>query len=1259
MGFVRYGSLLILVLLLVTVAHAQIDISERHQLLDQYIEQLPRQAQEKISSQVQTVQTLNNDEKFNARIAYSNTEETLKKRYLIYTKQDFSRESNNQEKQQLRVAATERVAMQINSPNHVFTQIGVISATLNQNERDILAQNSLIDVIIEEPIMQKFLATSVPLINATASHATQLLNQNLTGMGQTVCVIDTGINYTHPDFGSCATFSQVQSNTTVTKQITTPNFPTNYSNNLNYVYLGNMSILNVDTIQVFFSEFDVESGYDALHIYDKNQNLLASYSGYILNYWSNEFPTDTLHFYFSSDSSVRRKGVNITQARGYVYQNQCPKIPAGHNFVEGNRQIMDYDGHGTHVASIVAANGSIKGVAFDAKLIGVKALDDFGSGYTSDIVAGIYYCADLKEEFNVSVISMSLGGGTYSTYCDSEPGNGLYAHAINYAVGKNISVVVATGNGYSATQIASPACIQNATRVTSSTKADAISSFSDRNALVTLIAPGSSILAANAANSGQISLSGTSMATPHVAGAIAILNQVLTLANEIKTPRQLELLLNQTGVPIFDASSNRNYSRINVGRATQSLLVEYPVLQNLDISIHSPLNRTYTTSEILVNISFTNSIFNDKIWYNVGAENITYAEPTSITLEDGIYTLVVFANNTAGSEFTKNVTFTINTTAPQITITSPQNTTYTQPLIPLELTTDGHDRLWYNFNGTNITYTNQTSFTVLNTTTTLHVWANNSLGTINYTNVTFTVDPTLISQPRIVDRIVSPQILTDLDAYLISFMLHGETKFTLEGVPLTRNITDVNISLFKEDEFLEQLLILTNDSQETIVFNQTLNLNQYVLDNLTTFTLFVNATDENAFSTVQNFTLTLLNVTQSENTRVITNQTTIIANQTNQTQLIIPRNQNVTILLQNTSLVYLNTTFLKNENETDRQIVLLPNINIEKENELIFNISDQTTLNGSTEWNLEFILPQEENTSLFTLSGSTVHTVYKIGANVSLNASQPLRIVFMNASQRSASWTNAVGALTPITRLCNDAYNPTNINQTTRECTIADGADRVVFTYHLSYFALTTQNPTLSGGGGGSSGGSSGGGGGGGGTPSVTAKSTSPSFVIPIQNHEQTYNLTLGSSLNITDTHNQILYQIVMGGFTLDKATVQVRNIASNSTITYTITKDTLAEFEITTNNATYLAQIYIEKFNIRYVLLTLNLEKTSEDVLEEDTSPIAQPTQNSQNVTTQNQDVADITPPKKSFVIHPVELISFIAICALIGCILFYFLRK
>jgi subtilisin family serine protease len=243
------------------------------------------------------------------------------------------------------------------------------------------------------------------------------------------------------------------------------------------------------------------------------------------------------------------------------------KIVGGHDFVNGDEDPDDDHGHGTHVAGIVAASGNITGVAPGATVLAVKVCNSGGSCSDGDIRAGIDWCVQNTTGWNVSVISMSIGGGSSVGHCNDD----FLAGSIDAAVAENVSVVIASGNSGSSSAISAPACVEGAIPVGSTDKDGGVSSFSNRNALIQVFAPGRSINSTLGA-SGYGVLSGTSMSTPHVSGAIAVLGQYLTAVGDVLSPSELEGVLNATGGLVDDSSgSGLNYSGIDVFAALLSL----------------------------------------------------------------------------------------------------------------------------------------------------------------------------------------------------------------------------------------------------------------------------------------------------------------------------------------------------------------------------------------------------------------------------------------------------------------------------------------------------------------------------------------------------------------------------------------------------------------------------------------------------------------------------------------------------------------
>ena len=630
---------------------------------------------------------------------------------------------------------------------HVFSSFQGFSASLSEAELEQLKQNPNIESVYPDKQVYAMLQDSVPLINATKTWVLQSDGVNLTGVGQTVCIIDTGTDYTHPDLGGCN--STIVQNLTGNNEsvvyesdhpysddeysiisITMPGFTsiavhfvnisTEYdfdfvgvydSNNLlvefytgayndvwtpnvegdtiqvvlesdnintdygfyidntlngsadevynktcpstgeckpakfdfegnvenetlssphyyqnNYTNSWDITMPGFNSIAAHFAKIKTENGYDFVEIRDGDGTLVASYTGEYEDIWTPVVSGDTINITLISDESITKYGfdidkvINGTVNLTYPWDN-CTKVIGGWDFVNDEGNPMDDYGHGTHVAGIVAANGGIKGVAPDAKIVSIKVLGSAGSGSDSNVISGIEWCTNHSDELNISVISLSLGvncatdpSHCYNNYCDDdEPG---YSDAINAAGIKNISVIIAAGNYYSSapTKISDPACIENAIPISSSTKSDGISSFSNRNWMVQLFAPGGTIggegvcsigsmdplrICSTKMSGGYVSMSGTSMATPHVAGAFAIANQFLKATGQTKTPQEIEAVFNATGKMIPDSANGLNFSRINIYNAVISLDEQEP-----EVNVILPSEEITNNSADEINVTF-------------------------------------------------------------------------------------------------------------------------------------------------------------------------------------------------------------------------------------------------------------------------------------------------------------------------------------------------------------------------------------------------------------------------------------------------------------------------------------------------------------------------------------------------------------------------------------------------------------------------------------------------------------------------------
>nr|WP_309110735.1 S8 family serine peptidase [Saccharothrix sp.] len=216
-------------------------------------------------------------------------------------------------------------------------------------------------------------------------------------------------------------------------------------------------------------------------------------------------PLDSSYTYPNTASNVRAyiidTGIRTT------HSDFGGRATWGTNTVDSNN--TDCNGHGTHVAGTVG--GTAYGVAKEVKLIAVKVLNCQGSGTTSGVVNGVNWVT--QNAVKPAVANMSLGGGA-DTALDN---------AVRNSISAGITYAVASGNSNANACNYSPARVAEALSVNASTNTDARASFSNYGTCTDIFAPGQNITSAwHTSDSATNTISGTSMASPHVAGAAAL-----------------------------------------------------------------------------------------------------------------------------------------------------------------------------------------------------------------------------------------------------------------------------------------------------------------------------------------------------------------------------------------------------------------------------------------------------------------------------------------------------------------------------------------------------------------------------------------------------------------------------------------------------------------------------------------------------------------------------------------------------------------
>lgn len=240
--------------------------------------------------------------------------------------------------------------------------------------------------------------------------------------------------------------------------------------------------------------------------------------------------------------------------------------------------------HGTHVAGIAAGSGAVNGVAKDASIIAIQVFSRFDSAascgsspvpcaltYSSDYTKGLDRVFALRSTYDIAAANMSLGGGSYTANCDASSPS--VKAAIDNLRSVGIATVIASGNNGLTNAISAPACISTAISVGATTKADVVAAYSNSASFIKLLAPGSSIFSSTP-GANYASWNGTSMATPHVTGAWAVMKSKKPSA----TVDEVLNAFTATGVSVTDSRNGITKPRINIDSALSQIPVE-PRLQ--------------------------------------------------------------------------------------------------------------------------------------------------------------------------------------------------------------------------------------------------------------------------------------------------------------------------------------------------------------------------------------------------------------------------------------------------------------------------------------------------------------------------------------------------------------------------------------------------------------------------------------------------------------------------------------------------------
>lgn len=320
------------------------------------------------------------------------------------------------------------------------------------------------------------------------------------------------------------------------------------------------------------------------------------------------------------------------------------KIIGGKDFGDNDNDPMDVHGHGTHVAGIIAANGQIRGVAPDSKLLAVKVMDRNGFIWENKLVQAIEYALDPNGDFNLndkaSIINISLGN------CRDEQSPGTIA--VNNAAKAGSLVVLAAGNvGPNYFTVGSPANAKYALTVGNCYPAGFINNTSSRGVTLPslilkpeVIAPGTEINSCSL-NSGYKILSGTSMSAPYVAGMAALLLQ--------KYP---DISVEELKSVIINSADDRNYDiwtqgngQVNIQNSLNKEFIVSPATLSFSVKESTPISQTFSDTLIIKNISENNQTFSIRYTGDQSSGfNLNFSERNFDLTSNGTRSIIVTVN---------------------------------------------------------------------------------------------------------------------------------------------------------------------------------------------------------------------------------------------------------------------------------------------------------------------------------------------------------------------------------------------------------------------------------------------------------------------------------------------------------------------------------------------------------------------------------------------------------------------------------------
>jgi len=387
-------------------------------------------------------------------------------------------------------------------------------------------------------------------------------------------------------------------------------------------------------------------------------------------------------------------GVNVSiidTGIDYTHPDLDANYKGGYDFANDDADPKDDNGHGTHCAGIVAAEDNdigVVGVAPEANLYAVKVLNRFGSGWLSDVIAGI----DWSVDNDMDVVSMSLGTSTYSASLET---------ACNNAYNTGLVLVAAAGNSGdgdpTTDEYSYPAAYGSVIAVGATDSTDVAPSWSNSGPYLELAAPGVSIYSTLPTYRVTLTrtygydygtLSGTSMACPHVTGTAALVIASNPTLTNVDVRSRLQATADDLGPVGWD--SVYGYGLVDADEAAPGDALP-------TVNVVNPVDGSIVSGSVTIQVDASDDVGVDVVEYSIddGAYQVMgYNSETgyweavwdSTGVADGLHTITARATDTIGQTSTDSITVTVDNIddSPTVAITSPADGTIVSGTVTIE-----------------------------------------------------------------------------------------------------------------------------------------------------------------------------------------------------------------------------------------------------------------------------------------------------------------------------------------------------------------------------------------------------------------------------------------------------------------------------------------------------------------------------------------------------------------------------------------------